>query len=118
MAQAEMTLYDMAKQLVENEKDMDPILLNQKLLEMAHELTEYNYLMLLCHERRDYTLFNILSDDKKKLAKEIAETLYNRGHVLVIDKQPDGAWEIWIRVNNENFAYYLFNYSEGVIEIE
>ncbi len=57
---------------------------------------------------------------KKIAAKEISETLYNRGKILLVDKQKDGSWEIWIRdsLTDENFAYYLFPYDNGVVEVE
>ena len=45
-------------------------------------------------------------------------TLVNRGQVLSIDKQEDGNYEIWIRdpKTKENFVYYLFDYSYGIIK--
>ena len=77
--------------------------------------------MLLCRERNDYTVF--FNTDKscyKKLCEELQPTLQNRGSVILIDKQEDGVWEIWIRdiITNENFAYYLFDYSQAIIDCE
>ena len=51
-------------------------------------------------------------------SNEMINTLNNRGKILSIDKQPDGAYEIWIKdefENNETFVYYLFNYDIGVV---
>ena len=79
-----------------------------------------HYWMLLCHDRRDYTLFNIIAAESYSvIIDELKPTLINRGYVLSVDKQPDDAWEIWIRdiETEENFAYYLFQYDKGVIEI-
>lgn len=117
----EMTLYEYSKQVVANEVPMDPIAFNQAMLSMSLDLEKSKYIMLLCHERRDYTLFNLNNmSDNKKFASDLAETLSNRGSLLLADKQPDGAWEIWIRdfTTDENFAYYLFDYSNGVVEVE
>ena len=38
---------------------------------------------------------------------------------LAIDLQKDGNYEIWIRdkKTKENFCYYLFDYSFGIIEV-
>ena len=115
-----MSLYEYSKQVVANEVPMDPILFNKKMIEVSMDMVEHTYMMLLCHDRRDYTIFHITNTDKKIAAKEISETLYNRGKILLVDKQKDGSWEIWIRdsLTDENFAYYLFPYDDGVVEVE
>lgn len=120
------TLYDFNKEAMKNEKPLDPIMLNVKVEEVAEDIWDVvddcglQYWMLLCHDRRDYTLFNIMGAENAELiVKELRPTLLNRGQVISIAKQPDGAWEIWIRdiETDENFAYYLFQYDNGVIEI-
>lgn len=120
LEQPTMSLYEYSKQVVANEVPMDPILFNQKMIEVSMDMVEHTYMMLLCHDRRDYTIFHIANTDKKIAAKEISETLYNRGKILLVDKQKDGSWEIWIRdsLTDENFAYYLFPYDDGVVEVE
>lgn len=119
LEQPTMSLYEYSKQIVANEVPMDPILFNQKMIEVSMDMVEHTYMMLLCHDRRDYTIFHIANADKKIAAKEISETLYNRGKILLVDKQKDGSWEIWIRdsLTDENFAYYLFPYDDGVVEV-
>ena len=120
LEQPTMSLYEYSKQVVANEVPMDPILFNQKMIEVSMDMVEHTYMMLLCHDRRDYTIFHIANANKKIAAKEISETLYNRGKILLVDKQKDGSWEIWIRdsLTDENFAYYLFPYDNGVVEVE
>ena len=120
LEQPTMSLYEYSKQVVANEVPMDPILFNKKMIEVSTDMVEHTYMMLLCHDRRDYTIFHITNTDKKIAAKEISETLYNRGKILLVDKQKDGSWEIWIRdsLTDENFAYYLFPYDDGVVEVE
>ena len=120
LEQPTMSLYEYSKQIVANEVPMDPILFNQKMIEVSMDMVEHTYMMLLCHDRRDYTIFHIANADKKIAAKEISETLYNRGKILLVDKQKDGSWEIWIRdsLTDENFAYYLFPYDDGVVEVK
>lgn len=115
------TLYDFNKEAMKNEKPLDPIQFNLKVNEIAVELQEREnqYWMLLCHERRDYTIFNIIAcQNHKDIEFELKPTLLNRGNIISIDKQPDENWEIWIRdESNENFVYYLFPYDNGIIEI-
>ena len=120
LEQPTMSLYEYSKQVVANEVPMDPILFNKKMMEVSMDMVEHTYMMLLCHDRRDYTIFHIANADKEIAAKEISETLYNRGKILLVDKQKDGSWEIWIRdsLTDENFAYYLFPYDDGVVEVE
>ena len=120
LEQPTMSLYEYSKQVVANEVPMDPILFNKKMIEVSMDMVEHTYMMLLCHDRRDYTIFHIANTDKKIAAKEISETLHNRGKILLVDKQKDGSWEIWIRdsLTDENFAYYLFPYDNGVVEVE
>ena len=120
LEQPTMSLYEYSKQVVANEVPMDPILFNKKMIEVSMDMVEHTYMMLLCHDRRDYTIFHIANTDKKIAAKEISETLHNRGKILLVDKQKDGSWEIWIRdsLTDENFAYYLFPYDDGVVEVE
>lgn len=119
------TLYEFNKDAMKNEKPLDPIELHNKIKIIAKEMYDNeehdkHYWMLLCHDRRDYTLFNIISaENYSVIIDELKPTLTNRGYALSIDKQPDEAWEIWIRdiETEENFAYYLFQYDKGVIEI-
>ena len=113
-----MNLYDYGKQIMSAETPMDPIIFHSKIKELADNFIKPNkYYMLLCHERRDYTILNVKR--KERDIQSIEEMIMNRGLVLTIDKQPDGNYEIWIRDfhTNENFVYYLFDYTEGVMEV-
>lgn len=119
------TAYDINKDLVQKyEKTLTDEELQQKKELIAQYILEVKqfYFMLLCHEQRDYTLFNLNneSDYEKSLktATELIECLNNRGQIKGIDKTKDNmAIEIWISNENESFAYYFFGYDEGVIEI-
>ena len=78
--------------------------------------------MLLCHELRDYTLFNFDATSEKRnvkaseAANDVLECMTNRGQLISVEFQTDGAWEIWMRNNEDCFAYYLFPYDNAVIE--
>lgn len=116
-------LYNMNKSLLANEKALDPIAYNVALGKIAKWLAEDRYFMLLCHEDRNYTLFNFINDgDFSKdrylhAANELQECLNNRGLVISIEYQKnEDAWEIWIN-DGEPKVYYLFKYSMGVIEV-
>lgn len=117
---AEITLgnlYEFNKQAMNNEKPLDPIEFATSVKKMVEDIYKKNsYWMLLNNERRDYTVFHMLSQDG--INAEMIPTLQNRGQVLSIDKQEDGNYEIWIRdiATQENFVYYLFDYNFGLIE--
>lgn len=114
-------LYDFNKNAMGQLKPLDPIEFNLKAKEVGNDIISANskYWMLLCHERRDYTVFHI-TGGIDSFVKEFCPTLLNRGKVVSIDKQEDGNYEIWIRdsLTSENFAYYLFDYSFGIVEVE
>lgn len=118
--------YEINKELMKNEPVLDIILFNKKIQEIAEEMKtnflngDNHYWMLLCNDRKDYTVFNIISmENIITIENELRPTLKNRGDILSIDKKGNDCWEIWIRNehNKENFVYYLFKYNDGIIEI-
>lgn len=118
-------LYDMNKTLVlQNEKPLSKSNLREKISEIKTYFakSKNKYFMLLNKENSDYTIFNFSKEKSPESCKDAAtilieECLFNRGTALSIDKNKDGAYEIWMRINNEAFVYYLFPYDEGVIEV-
>ena len=121
-------LYDMNKQIM----DQRPKLLDteiQKTKELLRKWLTDNfkqkYFMLLCHELRDYTLFNLDKTSSWAIAKpdaifncanDILECINNRGIILAADLQSDNVWELWIRTEEGSFVYYLFSYGDAVLE--
>lgn len=117
----DITLYSINKQAMAQEKPLEQITANVLTYDMSKDIwskamnDSKTYWMLLCHERRDYTVFIPLTLDGT--VKELRETLSNRGQLLSIEKLEDGNYEIWIKdENSECFVYYLFDYTYGVIK--
>ena len=112
------TLYELNKNAMQNEKKLSPSALRKKITDVRLYLFKKGYFMLLCHERRDYTVFNITADNKVGIAAEdLKECLLNRCEVIAIDETEDKmAYEIWMRIDGEDFVYYLFPYDAGIIE--
>lgn len=117
------TLYDVNKQIMTKEK---PLTSNQ-LIEIQDKLeTWFNwyldgYAMLLCRERYDFTIFHLYAkanpNPPKIAAKELIDLLKERGKILSIEKEiDDNKWEIWLKIDKEIFAYYLFPCDDWVIE--
>ncbi len=116
------TLYDMNKQIMEQMKPLSHLELAaiQPKIEDWFNMIIDTYAMLLCHDRRDYTIFHLYEKENPNppavAAKELLGCLTNRGEILSIDLNKDKAWEIWLRINNEQYCYYLFRYDDAVIE--
>lgn len=115
-------LYDINKQIMTqapcmSEEDID------KAVSMAASFIDdmdNKYYMLLCNERKDYTLFNLESGDSDGhwfAAEDLIVCLSNRGDILSIDlTENKDAIECWIKIDDEAFCYYFFPYDKGVLE--
>lgn len=118
------TLYDFNKQLMSQAKELRRIDFKDSLNQIKDFIKEKDnkYFMLLCKERSDYTVFVLFKNedfDRQIFKKELSECLTNRGQVLSIEKTKDKqAYEIWIKIDEEAFVYYLFPYDLGVIEVK
>ena len=80
-----------------------------------------SYLMLLCREKNDYTLFNFNGNDAGNFAKDIFECFENREVGIVNMEIVDNgfAMEIWVKAPGqmeEADLYYIFPADEMVIE--
>jgi len=122
---AEITLgdlYQFNKSAMAQIEPLDQLSINVAIDEIATYITEESllhnkaYWMLLNNERKDYTVIHPLT--KEGIKAELLETIINRGLILDATKQEDGAYEIWIRdpESKENFVYYLFDYTNGIVE--
>lgn len=127
MSNLEMgTVYDLNKQLVQStEKVISPYKLNEKkkLIKTFVRECEDNYFMLLCNDRKDYTIFNCISDKTEDKLNELAnvfvdECLINRGQIKGIDlTEHKDAIEVWLSIDDEAFCYYFFPYDLGIVEV-
>ena len=117
------TAYEINKNLVEKyEKELTLKELQNKKTEIINFIqeTKGQYYMLLCNDKKDYTIFNILNKNNIEKMTNILvdECLINRGIIKGIDLTKDKcAIEIWLSIENEAFCYYFFKYDDAVIEI-
>lgn len=126
MAELNMgTLYDANKQLMSNDQVFKPmthleIAAAQNKIENFFNMKCDSYGMLYCKDRSDFTIFHMYENQNPNppaiAAKECLGCCTDRGDLLSIEEQPDGNFEIWLRIDNEPFAYYLFPYDNAVIE--
>lgn len=119
------TLYDFNKQMMLKQGKLS----KSKLKAIEPKLEDWfnqqidGYAMLLCRERYDFTVFHLY--EKQNLnppevaVTELINLLKNRGKILSIEKDSNimnNAWEIWLEIDGEAFAYYLFNCDDWVIQ--
>lgn len=115
------SLYELNQQLMRKEKILTSKELKQEISKKLKDYFTEKYYMLLCHEERDYTIFNLFNVNENALFRhnileDLYECLINRGQVQSLDKLEDGAIEIWIKKKDTSYAYYLFPCSPCVIE--
>lgn len=119
------TLYDFNKQVIISQGHLG----KKKIESIKPQLEEWfnwqidGYAMLLCRERYDFTIFHLYEKENSNPCKiaveELIDCLKNRGKIISIEKDStamNNAWEIWLDINKEAFAYYLFNCDDWVIE--
>jgi hypothetical protein len=119
------TLYDFNKQIVIQQGKISKL----KLKEVQAELESWfnwaldGYAMLLCRERYDFTVFHLYEKENPNPCEiavtELISLLKERGKILSIEKDSNvmnNAWEIWLEIDGEAFAYYLFNCDDWVIQ--
>ena len=120
---ASTSVYEMNKQIVKQAckplTHLEIAAIQPKVEDWFNMIID-TYAMLLCHERRDYTIFHLYETENPNppavAARELIGCLNDRGEILAIDKTDDGAWEIWLNINDIPFCYYLFRYDDAVIE--
>lgn len=120
------TLYDVNKNLVlKNEIELTDGVLNSKKEIITNFMRQMNnaYYMLLCNEKKDYTVFKMNDKDNDDSIREIVsilvdECLKNRGEIRGIDLTKDkDAIEIWLIIEDEAYCYYFFPYDAAIIEV-
>ena len=114
-----MTEYEYAKQVAIQMPAMTDFV---KAKEVIRTYTEYKkYTMLLCNDLRYYTVFNKHTDENNiypALENEVIEciqTMCDEIISITLDEEL-GMVEIWIKMNDEAYVMYLFDYTEGVID--
>lgn len=109
------TLYDFNKSILASAEALKDI--SDKEQELKKFFKENEYFMLLCNELKDYTVFRLTTENKIDVAiKDLKECLNNRGEILSFEKTSDDfAFEVWMRIENEVYLYFLFPYDNAVI---
>lgn len=120
------TLYEVNKKIIEkNVKELTKEEMQEKKeLIMTYIMqTDAEYYMLLCNDRKDYTIFHRLEIGNEDspgcclIDILIDECLLNRGNTKSIElTENKDAIEIWISIDGDSYCYFLFPYDDAVIE--
>lgn len=120
-----LTVYDYNKNIMKQW----PVVEGKGLDNVKQELRNYlentpaeQYLMMLCREKNDYTLFNFYDTwDDAQFADDVIECFENRGLGIVNSEIIDDgvAMEIWVKQPGqmeEADLYYIFPADSMIIE--
>lgn len=125
--ESEMTLYGMNKQLAANLPPMTEEEIAEALPDLESYIARYEYqqyFMMLCHERRDFTVFHLTPTvwslehpRAHQCALDVVECIQNRGDLLSMEYDDEnGGYEIWMKsFTDECVVFYFFPYGEAVI---
>ena len=112
--------------------DRIPTMNNKEIKEQLTNLYEWvyeqkcDYTMLLCHERRDYTILHYKNREsntyKNGIFLDLKECLSNRGKLIDVRYlQDQEAWEILLRIfenkSHQNYMYMFFNAEDFIVEV-
>lgn len=117
------TLYDFNKNLIQQQPDLTAEQIKEKRKVVEDFIREKNnrYYMLLCNDRKDFTVFTLLDgEDKSATAayEMVNECLIPRGIIKDIDlTQHKDAIEIWMLIDDEIYCYYFFPYDNAIVEV-
>ena len=94
----------------------------ETLIKYIHETPAKQYLMMLCREQNDYTLFNLNNNRfNNQFDQDVIECMENRGFGIVSAEIIDDgvAMEIWVKEPGQMESadlYYLFPADKMVIK--
>lgn len=120
----EISLYDMNKQLMKQQKGLSKYALQEKRLALNKYMNKQtnSYFMLLFRDINYYTVFrkvNTSSLDICYFGEELINCLQSFNKVYSIEIQDDNAIEIWIQdEEGEPVVGYLFPYDIGIVEFK
>lgn len=117
---SKVTLYDLNKIIISQMKPLNKDQLTEKikLIDSFDKKYHNNYYMLLCNERRYYTVCSHELNCIDTLGDVIFELANWIGDIYSIDEQEKtSAIEIWIRPKEEEQVsmFLLFPYDKGVV---
>lgn len=118
------TLYDINKNAMKSIKELsyEERVAKRKLVEDFITDTHNHYYMLLCNDRRDFTIVTLdVANEEKRAAAAftvVDECLVNRGKIKAIDlTEHNDAIEMWLNIDDEEFCYYFFPYDNAIVEV-
>lgn len=116
-----ITVYEMNKNIIVQMKPAN----EEKIKEIKKEFIEFEerykgnkYFMLLCKDYNYYTIFHKTGTFVyKNFAIAVLDILSELGDLIIASITTDKtAVEIWVKINEEAYCFYLFPYDKGIVE--
>ena len=115
----DLNLYDLNRSIINQLTPMttDEVIDKIPLIKEYYHKSDNSYHMLLCKDYSYYTIFAPDSIMTTDFSTEVYNIIINLGNIYSIEKNEDGAIEIWIKPEGEEtpYAFYLFPYDMGVV---
>ncbi len=113
------TMYEMNQQLMSGAPPATKEQITKYTTQLMDWFKNKKYTMLLCNDRHDFTLFENITKIHAENApiQKLFECFKGRfAEVQSMEFLPDGAVEIWLKIDNKSYCYYLFDYANGIIK--
>lgn len=113
-----LTKYDINKMVVEKLPELahKQIKVAKKLIREFVNDCDTNYVMLLCHELRYYTVFTLNAQEQEAIEDVLIEMLCDLGQIKSINYNEDKtAIECWVKRDDGIHMFLLFDYDWGIV---
>ena len=117
-----MSLYDINKSIMAQlpEYKNDQIRELETNIDNWAEKDEFElnkFFMLLCRDINYYTIFYLEPEkaEFRTLGEGVTGLLYDAGYTIHSEEVQDDHCEIWVKKDNEAYAFMLFPYDQGVV---
>ena len=114
-----MSLYDINKNLISQLPKYNRARINDLEDRINKWDNASKYFMMLCNDIHYYTVLSRTSHDLAAfpdLGQAAVQMLLDNGYTIHADEEcSDGHFEIWVKQEEETYAFLLFPYDEGVV---
>lgn len=122
MAEIEISMYDLHKQMYEKVNPLSEDKLKTKMASIGSWFSTNpmcNHYTLLCREKYDFTVFQFHDMNYNRGMELVQEILESRGEILDIAYVHEtNAYECWVRYDDEVVVYILFESDWIVVDVE
>lgn len=112
----EVSLYDLNKSMILKEGKTLTDVEIEKVINIYSEDKDDCYYLLLNKELSHYTVFDIFKNSGF-FGQSVVDLINSFGRVYFAEAKEDRV-ELWVKVEEEMYCFFLFGYDDGVVEVE